>query len=869
MIKSRIFGLTVSIVLLGALLSPAFPRDVKVGEQPDGSIVVPTHQVLRPAGFQMEFYGRPTELALHPSEKYMAAKNFRDLLLISIDRRSVKQTYELGRNGATWAGIAWSNDGKMLLTTTAGSRLLRFEFKNGLLNPLDPISLPGPGGKGKSGPGGFFLSEDESTAYVALSRNNSLAVVDLKSGTFTEIPVGVAPYSAIMGPDGKAFVSNWGGAHPEEGDETADSSGTEVEVDERGIASSGTVSVVDLKTGKEIKQIETGLHPCGMALSPKGMRLYVACANSDEVTVIDTKRLDVVETISTRPNPDFPFGSAPNALCVSPDGKTLYVANGGNNAIAVIELGFREQDNEHIIRGLEFMSSSQKRTRILGQIPTAWYPGDVKLNKKGDLLFVANVKGIGSRTPRTYRKGFNSHDHRGSISIIPVPDATKLAEHSAAVDKNNRIGYARRSLLAAESNKKPVPVPERHGEPSLFKHVVYIIKENRTYDQIFGDMPEGNGDASLTHFGEEVTPNHHALAREFVLFDNFYCSGILSADGHQWTNEAYVTDYLEKSFGGFVRSYPYWGNDPLAFASSGFLWDNALSHGLSFRTYGEFIKATITPKNAKFIDCYNDFINGTGKIKIRGRSPIKSLNPYVCKNTIGFPSVVPDVYRADVFIKELKEYEKNGGFPNLCMMLLPNDHTAGTRPGYPTPKAAVADNDLALGRVVEAISHSKYWKETCIFVVQDDPQAGVDHVDGHRTVAFVISPYTRRGMVDSTYYTQPGMVKTIELQLGLPPMNINDLSAAPMRKCFTDKINLKPYKALKNNIPLNQMNPSTASLSGKQLYWAKKSLELPLDDVDMADEDTLNRIIWHSVKGYDTPYPKLAWMKKYDYYKER
>jgi hypothetical protein len=377
-------------------------------------------------------------------------------------------------------------------------------------------------------------------------------------------------------------------------------------------------------------------------------------------------------------------------------------------------------------------------------------------------------------------------------------------------------------------------------------------------------MPEGNGDPSLVHFGEEVTPNHHKLAREFVLFDNFYCSGVLSADGHQWTNEAYVTDYIEKQFGGWVRSYPYWGNDPLAFAGSGFLWDNALEHGLSFRTYGEFVKAHIEPRGATFLDCYRDFMDGTGRIKIRAESPVKSLNPYVCKKTIGFPSVVPDVYRADVFIKELNAFEKNGALPNLCMMLLPNDHTTGTRPGYPTPRASVADNDLALGRIVDALSHSRFWKETCIFVVQDDPQAGVDHVDGHRTVALVISPYTRRGYVDSTMYTQPGMVKTIELQLGLPPMNINDLTAVPMRDCFTKTPDYKPYDAVPNNIPLDELNPQATSLSGPQRHWAELSMALPLDDIDMADEDTLNRILWHSVKGCDEPYPHLAWMDNYE-----
>jgi DNA-binding beta-propeller fold protein YncE len=824
----------------------------RVGPQPDGSILVPTHQVLRPAGWQVEFFGRPTAVALHPSGRWLAVKSFREVLLIAVERRTIRQTLSMGRAGASWTGLAWSRDGKTLFLTDTRNRLARAALAKQTLTWLKPVVFKGPGGRGRCGAAGLALSDDGSRACVCLSRNNTLAVVDLATGQYDEIAVGVAPYAVVLGPDRKAYVSNWGGRRPRKGERSAPSSGTETLVDERGIASSGTVSVVDLALRRERKQVETGLHPSGLALSPDRKRLFVACANSDAISVIDTASDTEVERLSARPDPDLPFGSAPNAIAVSSDGATLYVANGGNNAIAVIRLSRRARPD----------GQGPEASRIAGQIPTAWYPGDVVLDPRRRLLCVANVKGVGSRTPRTSRKGFNSHDHRGSISIIPLPDEKALEMHTRTVGRNNAIGYARRSLLAADSDRTPVPVPDRHGEPSLFKHVVYIIKENRTYDQVLGDMPEGNGDPSLVHFGEEATPNHHALARAFTLFDNFYCSGTLSADGHQWTDSAYVTDYLEKSFGGWVRSYPYWGSDPLAFASSGFLWDNALRHGLSFRTYGEFVKAIIEPGGVTFKDCYDDFVSGEGRIKIRAVSPIKSLNPYVCKKTIGFPNIVPDVYRADVFIRELGAFEKNGGFPNLCMLLLPNDHTAGTRPGYPTPRAAVADNDLALGRIVEAISRSRYWKETCIFVVQDDPQAGVDHVDGHRTVALVVSPYTRRRFVDSTRYTQPGMVKTIELILGLPPMNVNDLSATPMRACFTDRPDFTPYEARPNRIPLDRLNPKKKALAGPALHWAKASEALPLDDVDRADEDTLNRILWHYCKGYDTPYPTRPGIKE-------
>lgn len=410
---------------------------------------------------------------------------------------------------------------------------------------------------------------------------------------------------------------------------------------------------------------------------------------------------------------------------------------------------------------------------------------------------------------------------------------------------------------SASGSMKRVPVPQLPNQTSLFKHVVYIIKENRTYDQVFGDMTQGDGDTSLVEFGWKITPNHHQLAETFVLLDNFNCSGVLSADGHQWTDEAYVTDYLEKSFGDFSRSYPYDGDDALAYASSGFIWDNVLNHGLTFRNYGEFADAIIEPRTATFSEIYQDFKNGTNKIKIHAKANIKQLIPYMCPTYIGFPNTVSDEYRAAEFIKELREFEKNDNFPNFIIMLLPNDHTSGTRPGMPIPQAAVADNDLALGQIVEAISGSKFWNETCIFVTEDDPQAGLDHVDGHRTVGMVISPYTKRGKVVSTYYSQINMVRTIENILGIPPMNQLDLTAEPMDDCFTAKPDFTPYKALKNNIPLDQLNPALISLEGKQLYWAKKSLEQNLDDVDNIDEDIFNQIIWYAVKGYSRPYPTL------------
>ncbi len=441
---------------------------------------------------------------------------------------------------------------------------------------------------------------------------------------------------------------------------------------------------------------------------------------------------------------------------------------------------------------------------------------------------------------------------------FPVPGKKALADMTQIVHQNNSyLQMLANRKLRTNGVKEKVPVPVTPNQTSVFKHVVYIIKENRTFDQVLGDMPQANGDTSLVEFGKYISPNHHSLASSFVLMDNFNCSGVLSADGHQWTDEAYVTDYLEKSFGDFTRSYPYDGDDALAYASSGFIWDNVLAHGLTFRDYGEFVKTIIEPKGSKFSDIYKDLQSGSNKIRIRAKANLEQLDPYICPDYAGFTTTVPDASRVAAFLKEFKGYEKNNDLPNFIIMELPNDHTSGTRPGWPTPEAAVADNDLALGQIVDAISHSKFWKETCIFVTEDDPQAGLDHVDGHRTVGFVISPYTKRRKVLSTYYSQINMVRTIENILGLPPMNQLDLTAEPMLDCFTNQPDFTPYNFVKNNIPLDRLNPKLDNLLGAQLYWAKKSLEQDLDDADRIDDDVFNRIIWHAVKGYDRPYPVI------------
>lgn len=812
-------------------------NQLQVGTQPDGSILVPTNQLLKPAGFQVYLPGRPVDLVLIPGKGLLAVKNKNSLDLIRTTDRTILQTLQFPKSGASFKGIFYSEKNDNIFVTDAKENLLVANFdENNILSWQTPIKLPKPEIGGNPVPGGFVFDETEKTIYVTLSRNNSLAVINIADNSSIEIPVGIAPYDVLLKSNTKAYVTNWGGRQPKEGEPVYNTSGSNVLVDPlTGIANNGSVSVIDLNKNIQIKNIEVGLHPSGMVFSSDKSLLFVACANSDIISVINTETDEVIDEISVRMKPGLPFGSSPNALTISPDGKQLFVANGTDNAICVID--------------------TEKPYRVAGFIPTGWYPGSVVVNKSGTVLYVANVKGAGSRNQRTDRDGYNSRNHLGSVSIIPVPTKTELVKMTETVSSNNSFP----ALYSNQSSKgkKKVAVPYLPDQVSHFKHVVYIIKENRTYDQVFGDMPQGNGDTSLVHFGYEITPNHHKLAETFVLMDNYYCSGVLSADGHQWTNEAFVTDYLEKSFGDFTRSYPYDGDDAMAYASSGFIWDNVLKNDLTFRNYGEFVDAVIQPENASFTEIYNDFKNGTNKISIRAEANLEQLKPYLCPTYIGFPNKVPDVYRAAEFIKELNEFEKNDNFPNFIIMLLPNDHTSGTKPGLPTPRAAVADNDLALGQIVEAISHSKFWKETCIFVTEDDPQAGLDHVDGHRTVGMVISPYTKRNEVVSTFYSQINMVRTMENILGIPPMNQFDLSAEPMFDCFTESPDFTPYKTLKNNIPLDEINPPLESLNGKKRYWAEKSMEQDLDDYDRINEYDFNRIIWHAMKGYDRPYPVL------------
>ncbi|HSD65084.1 MAG TPA: bifunctional YncE family protein/alkaline phosphatase family protein, partial [Vicinamibacteria bacterium] len=710
-------------------------------------------------------------------------------------------------------------------------------------------------------PAGLAVSRDGKRLYVCGNLSNRLLEVDARKGRLhRSFDVGVAPYDVVL-LGGRAYVSNWGGRRPQPGDLTGPAGrGTEVRVDPvRRIASEGSVTVIDLETGKTRAEVVTGLHASALAVSPD--RRHVVCANaaSDTLAVIDTRSDAVVETIWAKPRPADLFGAQPNALAFDSSGRTLYVANGTQNAVAVVAF-----------------DPERRASRLQGLVPVGWFPGALAFDAPRHALHVANVKGHAA-LPKPYEEdgappgaeGFNSHQYAGSLSRVPVPDEDALPALSETVWRNLRRERIAEALRSPRPGQPARAIPERIGEPSLIKHVVYVIKENRTYDQVLGDVGEGNGDPRLCIFGARVTPNQHKLVREFVLLDNTYCAGILSADGHQWSTTAIGTDYLERSFAGWPRSYPDGMGedeaDALAYSPAGFIWDSALRHGVRVRNYGEFMAPAVRWRDPSrkgtppFLANYRTWKGESDDAVFASEPMIETIRPFSPTAYVGWEMAVPDQYRADFVVAELKEFAARGEFPQLTIVCLPNDHTSGTREGSPTPAAQVADNDLALGRIVEALSHSPFWREMAIFAIEDDPQNGFDHVSGYRTTAYVASPYARRGSVVSTQYNTTSLLRTLEQILGLPPMNQLDASAVPMWDAFTDTPDYAPFAAVPANVPLDQMNPPARDVADPAARRdALASARMDFRHVDRAPEDVLNRILWRAMKGPRAAYPEWA-----------
>lgn len=696
-------------------------------------------------------------------------------------------------------------------------------------------------------------------AVLPLPANDSLAVLDAESGKLVrKIGVGVAPIAAVISSDSRvAFVSILGGAKPKLGERSAtqccDARAEAVRVDERGIAAPGSIERLDLTTDS-IADIPVGRHPTALAWDEPRGKLYVAAGNSDSIAIVDTRSNRVVANIGVAPFRDRKVGLAPTALALSPDRETLYVTLGGVNALAVYDV--------------------RATPTLRGLIPTSWYPSSVDVSADGRYIAVGSLFGPGAGTgtlhAKTSRYVFAT---RGAVNVIPTPTDAELVAYTTAVAENGRLALA--STVAPAENRGVAAarvVPERPGDSSLVNHVVFIVRENRTYDQVLGDHEMGSHDSSLVMYGRDVTPNAHALARQFVTLDHFFVNGGNSADGHQWLTQANETEYPMWPLY-YGRSYPSEGIDALAYSSGGFLWEAAQNAGKSVAVFGEYAPSIANSSDSvrqRMLHQYGERPNDAAfhrallKARYNTRSEIPSLDKALVREYPGWTQEVPDVIKAGDILAHLGDWESAKAMPNLVMVILPNDHTEGTAAGWCVPKACVADNDFGLGKIVEGLSKSSFWKDMAIFVVEDDAQDGVDHVDGHRTVALAISPYTRRGVVDSTMYTQPSMVKTIELMLGLPSMSIFDLVATDMRASFIapgESPNFAAYVAVQPVQSLAELNPKPSSIQGRNAA-ARKSAALAssrmiLDSPDEAPTEKLNRILWHDARGWSTPYPAV------------
>jgi YVTN family beta-propeller protein len=688
----------------------------------------------------------------------------------------------------------------------------------------------------------FVETGKETTIYLILNGNEELLKLSWpEKRILWRSSTGVAPYGVTMAGN-KLYISNWGG--PRATDSSRERAGVpwgQAYTDPvTGATAQGSVMVFDPSNGKLLKEIRTGLHPNVIIRSRDEKQVYVCNGNSDDITVINTRTDQVAETIPVGmfAQEYKKIGSSPNGISIDNNTARLYVSNGMDNALAVVQLGKRSATN------------GTGSSRILGYIPTEAYPAGSTLIR--DTIVVANLESEGANVINPARSARSIHAQYGSFSIIPVPDSRSLAALTSQVYANALQHRISSSMLPPRMNMSAVPVPERIGEPSVFKHVVYIIKENKTYDQVFGDMKEGRGDSSLCIFGNKITPNTHALASQYGWMDNYYASGKSSAEGHQWSNAAIVSDYVEKNVRAWFRSYPHRQEDAMVYNSTGYIWNHAMDHGKKVRIYGEACR-TVYDNRLKWTDLYKLYKAGMEPVW-NNTTTIERIRPVISPL---FPDndnlVFSDQQRADIFIREWEAYEKGDSLPHLLIVSLPNDHAAGLSPDFPTPNAMVADNDLALGRIVEKITNSRYFDSTVIFITQDDSQSGWDHISAYRTVGLVISPYARNGVITSNY-NQTSMVRTMEQILGLPPMNVIDATAAPMFGCFSSNRNNKPYHCLPSNVPLDQMNKPLSALKGKERRMALKSQNELFNEVDGGQDDEMNRIIWFYARGQE-PYP--------------
>lgn len=908
--------------LLAGLLAmglsvPAFAQSVPfptytVGPQSNGSWVVSSGQIITPAGTQVNLgiRVRAKAIALNPNAATHTAAVLTmgtstgddDGAVEVFDTRSgnVLQHYiPFGQDSSgSYSGIAYTPDGKYLLFSQDSSHVTLAKVSDqGLLSDDVQISVPpdnsfincfsnSPAGDGvpcgtfwtpgTSYPGGVAASKDGKSAYALLNQNNTLAKINLASSPSlsTQIRVGNAPHSIVISNDGTtAYISNEGGRVATQKDFQIYSAGTPIVADPVvGSAITGTVSVVNLASMKVTATIPTGLHPTGMAFY--GRELLVANTYSDSISVIDTGSNRVVRTINLSlpigvPGAHMPaYGAAPNAIAVDAQKGIAYVALYNANAIGVVDLhGFG-------------------RNPVLGMIPVAYAPSSVVLDEADNALIVANDKGIGALNSYETDYGVsdhNTHQDNGTVSIVPVPNNGALRSMTRQVFVNNHWDLEENIESASGGSPwaRPVAIPAKIGDPSLIKHVFLIIRENRTYDQMLGDVAAGNGDAALAVFGGKDSPNVHALVQRFPLLDNFYDPSRQSADGHQWITEGMAPYADDIQSPDWVRSYPGGSaGDALAYRKNGFLFSEAVAKGLRVKMYGEYVESdtykqpngsTSEPSWSQFYQDAQNFEAGKEKTlyyqnTIQAYSSIPVVESHLVKNFPIFDLGIPDQFRVDIWNQDFQKDVKSGTVPALSVLWVMCDHTGGP----PTVDAEQADNDLAVGRIIDYISHSRVWSSSAVFVEEDDAQNGVDHVDGHRSPGYVVSPYAMQyGSTDNTYYTQVNMTRTIEQILGLRPMNQFDLVASPMRTAFVDgpppAENFKPWDHVANEVPLDEgvttaasNLPNSPKLKALRAAWLKKKAQIfagKLTIPDAEDPDTVNHLDWYMSTGFTRPYP--------------
>ncbi len=754
----------------------------------EGRYLLPNGWSITPAGRQAELGGLPLKLISVPGQPYViaASNGYRNhfLAVIDVNKETVVQRVPIQEG---WMGLAVHPDGKTVYASGgAQDRILVYSLSAGRLEARGNIPMDAG-----TFPAGLAIDSTGKRLFVTANGANALKIIDLAQRKVTAtIPAGNKPYACALSRDGRrAWVSNWG---------------------------EDTVAAIDLGERYTYRTIPVREKPNDLVLDAGGERLFVANGNRNTVSVIDVKTAKAVEEIDVGLLPGAPPGTTPNALALGDGGGLLYVANADNNAVAVVDV------------------SKPGHSVAKGFIPTGWYPSALVVNARK--LIVANGKGVASEANATRWKesssyltnpGYIAGLLEGNLSFIDLPDEAALGRYSQAVYKNSPFKTPRTGVVAA---------PFALGKSSPIKYVFYIIKENRTYDCLFGDMPEGNGDPQYCLFPDRVTPNHHALSREFVLFDNLYHDAEVSADGHHWVTSAYATDYVEKlwpsMYGGKGQKARLdLHDDKTAFSAAGFLWDLCAHAGLTYRSYGEGARLRFAEPG-----------------KLRAATP--SLEGHIHPTFYGADGIMqmPDRRRVELWQEEFREFERNGKMPRFTVMSLPGDHLLGTRPGVQTPAAMMAENDLAVGRIVEALSRSRFWKEMAVFVVEDDTQGAPDHVDVHRAPLMIASPYAKRGFVDSTMYSSSSVLRTMELILGLPPLTQYDAAAQPLWAAFQAKPDLRHYKARPANVDIDEKNHASA-------YGAERSREMPLEIADMADDREYNEIIWKAVKGADSPLP--------------